>query len=57
VGGVPIRIGFDHFSAKLDMLEKIYGELKPRLSSLRYIDLNVMDRVIVRVDKRTHGRG
>jgi cell division protein FtsQ len=57
VGGVPIRVGFDHFSAKLDMLEKIYGELKPRLSSLRYIDLNVMDRVIVRVDKRTHGRG
>ncbi len=49
VGGVPIRLGHDNYGRKLDRLERIYKELQPRLSALKSIDLNVADRVIVRV--------
>jgi cell division protein FtsQ len=49
-GGVPVRMGMGDYHAKLDRLEKIYGELKPRLRALKYIDLNIMDKVIIRVD-------
>ena len=52
VGGVPIRMGFGDFDCKLDRLEHIYPELQARLPLLRYIDLNVADRVIVKVDKK-----
>lgn len=58
IGGVPVRMGKQGFSAKLSRLEKIYNDLEPRLMALKYIDLNVTDRVIVKVDvKRTVGRG
>ncbi|MBE0575335.1 MAG: FtsQ-type POTRA domain-containing protein [Desulfuromonadales bacterium] len=58
IGGVPVHMGKLDFDAKLDRLEKIYIDLEPRLMALRYIDLNVTDRVIVMVDaKRTVGRG
>ena len=50
VGGVPVRLGQEGFSGKLDRLERIYKELEPRLSVLKYIDLNVPDRVIVKLD-------
>ncbi|MDH3453980.1 MAG: cell division protein FtsQ/DivIB, partial [Desulfuromonadales bacterium] len=57
IGGVPVRMGKQGFNAKLDRLEKIYHDLEPRLLALKYIDLNVTDRVIVKVDvKRTVGR-
>lgn len=58
IGGVPVRIGTQDFEAKLNRLETIYNDLEPRLLALKYIDLNVTDRVIVKVDvKRTVGRG
>jgi len=54
VGGVPIRIGTEGYESKLRRLERVYEDLEPRLSALKYIDLNVVDRVIVKVDvKRT----
>jgi cell division protein FtsQ len=57
VGGVPVRMGTQGFAAKLDRLEAIYDDLEPRLLALKYIDLNVADRVIVKVDtKRAVGR-
>lgn len=57
-GGVPVRMGYNNYSSKLDRLERIYPELKPRLPALKYIDLNVADRVIVKVDsRRTIGKG
>lgn len=49
-GGIPVRLGTGDYHAKLDRLERIYAELKPRLRALKYIDLNVMDRVIVKVE-------
>ncbi len=57
IGGVPVRLGKMGFAGKLDRLERIYSDLEPRLMALKYIDLNVTDRVIVKVDvKRTVGR-
>lgn len=57
-GGIPVRMGYSSFSSKLDRLERIYPELEPRLPALKYIDLNVADRVIVKVDsRRTIGNG
>ncbi len=56
-GGVPIKLGSTNYQAKLERLEAIYEDLKPRLLALKYIDLNVADRVIVKVDvKRAVGR-
>ncbi|WP_072906064.1 cell division protein FtsQ/DivIB [Malonomonas rubra] len=52
-GGVKIRLGHDGFGKKLDRLEQIYAELKPRLSILDYIDLNVDEKVIVRIERPT----
>lgn len=49
-GGVPIRIGFDHFDTKLARLERVYPELEPRLPVMQYIDLNALDRVVVKLD-------
>jgi cell division protein FtsQ len=57
IGGVPVRLGKMGFRAKLERLERIYSDLEPRLMALKYIDLNVSDRVIVKVDvKRKVGR-
>lgn len=54
IGGVPVRMGKQSFETKLNRLEAIYNDLEPRLLALKYIDLNVIDRVIVKVDvKRT----
>lgn len=50
--GVPVLFGRDDFGAKLDRLERIYADLEPRLTALHYIDLNVADRVIVKVDPK-----
>jgi cell division protein FtsQ len=57
IGGVPVLMGKQGFSDKLNRLEAIYRDLEPRLLALKYIDLNVTDRVIVKLDvKRTVGR-
>lgn len=54
-GGVQILLGRGHFEEKIDRLELIYPDLKKQLMTLKYIDLNVADRVIVKVDNRlTH---
>ena len=50
--GVPVLFGQDDFASKLDRLERIFTELEPRLTALHYIDLNVADRVIVKVDPK-----
>jgi cell division protein FtsQ len=58
VGGVPIRMGYSKFSSKLNRLESIYKGLEQRLLVLKYIDLNVEDRIIVKIGtKRGYGNG
>ncbi len=55
---VEIRLGRDHFSEKLDRLEKIYVQLKPQFKVLDYIDLNVNEKIIVRIERpRSTARG
>jgi len=49
-GGIPVRLGYGDYARKLDRLEKIFAGLELQLQALKYIDLNVTDRVIVRVD-------
>ncbi len=49
-GGVPVRIGQSDFDGKLNRLEKIFPQLKSRLSLIDYIDLNVTRRIIVKLD-------
>jgi cell division protein FtsQ len=57
-GGVPVLFGQNGYRTKLDRLERIYRELQPRLSVIDYIDLNVVERVIVKLDgDRNRGRG
>lgn len=58
LGGVPVRFGQNGYSTKLDRLERIYRELQPRLAAIDYIDLNVVERVIVKLEShRNRGRG
>ncbi|PLX98662.1 MAG: cell division protein FtsQ [Desulfuromonas sp.] len=56
--GVPVQLGFRQYDRKLDRLERIYPELEPKLPMLKGIDLNVSDRVIVKIDQKfTSGKG
>jgi cell division protein FtsQ len=48
---VKVRLGRQDFAKKLDRLERLYAQLKPRLSILDYIDLNVDEKVIVRIER------
>jgi len=50
-GGVRIRLGSDKYHEKLDRLERIYALLKPKMKMLDYIDLNVDEKVIVRIER------
>lgn len=50
-GGVRIRLGSDNYKEKLDRLERIYALLKPKMKMLDYIDLNVDEKVIVRIER------
>jgi cell division protein FtsQ len=50
-GGVKVRLGRENFTNKLDRLERIYAQLQPRLPILDYIDLNVDEKVIVRIER------
>ncbi len=49
--GVRIRLGIDNYNEKLDRLERIYTLLQPKMKMLDYIDLNVDEKVIVRIER------
>ena len=46
-----IRMEIDSKPEKLDRLERIYAQLQPKLQMLDYIDLNVAEKVIVRIER------
>ncbi len=50
-GGVRVKLGFLEHKKKLDRLERIYTQLKSKLRILDYIDLNVDEKVIVRIER------
>lgn len=49
--GVKVRLGRGDYARKLNRLARIYAQLRPRLPILDYIDLNVDEKVIVRIDR------
>jgi cell division protein FtsQ len=51
-GGVKVKLGEGRLTDKLNRLERIYAQLKPRLELLDYIDLNVDKRIIVRIERQ-----
>lgn len=53
LGAVKIRLGRCDYVEKIDRLERIYAKLETRLQALDYIDLNVDERVIVRIERTT----
>lgn len=46
--GLPIRLGTEGFSDKLDRLAKVYTMLQPQIPALEYIDLDYSDRIVVK---------
>jgi len=48
---VKIRLGRCDFDEKIDRLERLYVKLEKRLPVLDYIDLNVDERIIVRIER------
>lgn len=50
-GGVKVKLSYADYSKKLDRLERIYAQLQPKLQILDYIDLNVDEKVIVRIER------
>ncbi len=52
-GGVKIKLGGSEFEKKIDRLERIYTQLRPQLKMVDYIDLNVDEKVIVRIEKQS----
>ena len=46
--GLPIRLGTEGFSDKLDRLAKVYATLQPQIQALEYIDLDYADRIVVK---------
>lgn len=50
-GSVRVKIGTSDFTNKLNRLEKIYAQLQPKLKMLDYIDLNVKEKIIVRIER------
>lgn len=50
-GGVKVKLGHSDYKRKLNRLERIYAQLQPKLQMLDYIDLNVDEKVIVRIER------
>jgi len=48
-GAIPIRLGTESFSEKLDRLEKILPNLMPKAQSIEYVDLNYPTKAIVKM--------
>lgn len=48
---VKVKLGKDDYTSKLDRLERIYAQLQPKMKMLDYIDLNVQEKIIVRIER------
>jgi cell division protein FtsQ len=47
-GGVPVKLGNEGYSEKLERLARIYRDIQPQMLTLEYIDLNYLDKIIVK---------
>ena len=54
-GAIPIRLGTESFSEKLDRLEKILPDLVPKAKSIEYVDLNYPTKAVVKMKVEESG--
>jgi cell division septal protein FtsQ len=54
-GAIPIRLGTESFSEKLDRLEKILPDLVPKAKSIEYVDLNYPTKAVVKMKVEENG--
>lgn len=54
-GAIPIRMGTESFSEKLDRLEKILPNLLPKAQSIEYVDLNYPTKAVVKMKVEESG--
>lgn len=47
-GALPVKVGSDNFSAKIERFARIYRDLTAQLPSIHYIDLDYNDKIIVK---------
>ena len=47
-GALPVKVGSEDFSAKVERLARIYRDLMVQLPSIHYIDLDYNDKIIVK---------
>lgn len=47
-GGVPVKLGNDAYEEKLARLARVYQELQSQMAGLVYIDLDYIDKIIVK---------
>jgi cell division septal protein FtsQ len=47
-GALPVKVGSGNFSAKIERFARIYQELMAQRPSLQYIDLDYIDKIIVK---------
>jgi cell division protein FtsQ len=47
-GALPVKVGSDDFSAKVERFARIYRSLMVQLPSIHYIDLDYSDKIIVK---------
>jgi cell division protein FtsQ len=47
-GALPVKIGTGDFAAKIDRFARIYKDLMAQRASLHYIDLDYVDKIIVK---------
>jgi cell division septal protein FtsQ len=47
-GALPVKIGSGDFAAKIDRFARIYRELMVQRPSLQYIDLDYIDKIVVK---------
>lgn len=47
-GALPVKVGSDNFSAKVERFARIYKDLVAQMPSIHYIDLDFNDKIIVK---------
>ncbi|MBL0226638.1 MAG: FtsQ-type POTRA domain-containing protein [Geobacteraceae bacterium] len=47
-GALPVKVGAGDFSAKIDRFARIYKDLMVQRASLQYIDLDYLDKIVVK---------
>jgi cell division septal protein FtsQ len=47
-GALPVKVGSGDFSAKVERFARIYQDLMVQLPSIRYIDLDYSDKIIIK---------